>query len=391
LLQDDEFQFLSAETCDNLPAEIATLQSELQAGTLRQLTAYERDPGEYWEGVQDRWGAIARAEWERFSDGATDDEPNGDTTIGAGIAAFLRLKLSEVETKTISPGRYESLRSHLKHFETFTNKHKPIASITSTLLLAYRTRLLEEIKRGTIQHASGKDRMASIRQFVKHLWRIELIDQLPRVMDDLTIRVPTKAVRLFDDDEITSLLATATGAGKLFILLSLNCGMLQKDIADLRQSEVDWIEGRITRKRSKTNHHEDVPIVCYQLWPETFELLKARRSRHPKLALTNRRGNPLKRESIVNGKLKVVCNISSTYDRLRRKLKITKPYKLLRKTSASKLASEYPSCRILFLGQSDTTIADKHYIKPDQGVFDRAVTWLGEQFGQSQSPGNGAG
>ena len=38
---------------------------------------------------------------------------------------------------------------------------------------------------------------------------------------------------------------------------------------------MDWKEGRITRKRSKTSSHEGVPVVSYKLWPETLHLLRS--------------------------------------------------------------------------------------------------------------------
>ncbi|NTV80798.1 MAG: hypothetical protein HGA24_05170, partial [Candidatus Aminicenantes bacterium] len=58
----------------------------------------------------------------------------------------------------------------------------------------------------------------------------------------------------------------------------LNCGMTQKDVSDLLVSEVDWDEGRIIRKRSKTADVENVPVVNYLLWPETIRLLRQERA-----------------------------------------------------------------------------------------------------------------
>ena len=51
----------------------------------------------------------------------------------------------------------------------------------------------------------------------------------------------------------------------------INCGMTQVDIADLQPKEVDWDRGRIRRKRSKTDDHEQVPTVDYALWPRTWQ------------------------------------------------------------------------------------------------------------------------
>jgi len=63
------------------------------------------------------------------------------------------------------------------------------------------------------------------------------------------------------------------GRTRLYILLMLNTGCTQVDISELKQSEVDWQRGRITRKRSKTAKHESAPVVEYPLWQETFVLI----------------------------------------------------------------------------------------------------------------------
>lgn len=82
-----------------------------------------------------------------------------------------------------------------------------------------------------------------------------------------------RAVTL-DDQEIRRMLKESTGRTKLSICLILNCGMTQKDVADIRKSEVDFDAGRIIRKRSKTEKFKSVPTVNYLLWPETLRLMK---------------------------------------------------------------------------------------------------------------------
>ena len=115
--------------------------------------------------------------------------------------------------------------------------------------------------------------------FVRWLWRTEVIDNLPRVLDqrgenELSIPVPASRTTVFTKEEITRLLDKAPERTKLYLLLMLNCGMTQKDVADLVVAEVDWVSGRIIRKRSKTSLEENVPVVNYVLWPETLRLLK---------------------------------------------------------------------------------------------------------------------
>jgi integrase len=166
----------------------------------------------------------------------------------------------------------------------------------------------------------------------------------------------------------------------------LNTGMTQYDLARLRQDEVDWDRGAVIRKRNKTKNYDNVPIVKYKLWPETFRLLEAHRSTDTILALTNANGQPLKTETIKDdGKIKRVDNVRTAYHRLTAKLKIDspKPPKLLRKTGATLLASNpaYATCDVLYLGHSPQGVAARHYSALPQALFDDAVEWLGQQFG----------
>ena len=260
------------------------------------------------------------------------------------------------------------------------------------MLSNYRDHLEGRIGHG-FSHRYAKDHLQAVKQFVRWCWEQELI-VLPRILEsrDFAIAVPEKRVEVFTQDEIKRLLGGANDTTKLYLLLMLNCGMQQQDIADLRQEEVDWKAGRITRKRSKTGDHKNVPEVSYLLWEETFRLLMEHRSDHPTLALTNRNGTPLKTEEIVKGKVKKIDNIRSAFNRVVRKLadkdkttdpvKIDKPLKLLRKTAASKLAEHEAYGRFAqhFLGHAPSTVADRHYIKPNGGQFDNAMHWLGEQL-----------
>ncbi len=56
----------------------------------------------------------------------------------------------------------------------------------------------------------------------------------------------------------------------------------------------------------------------------------------------------------------------------------------LRKMSATLLASHptYGRYDQYFLGHAPSSVADRHYVRPDQAAFDEAVTWLGRQLGQ---------
>ena len=223
------------------------------------------------------------------------------------------------------------------------------------------------------------------RQFIKFLWESGLIE-LPRNIDNKTYRFGTaaKKVKTWTVEEVVEAVKQATGQLKLHLLLMVNCGMLQTDISDLRQDEVDWTEGRIIRKRSKTEDHEDVPVVNYKLWPLTFELLKKYRSEDPEFALLTERGNRWVCKRLnAEGKLVKADNIASCYVWLKKKTGNRKPLKQLRKTSATLIEGqkEYGRYKSHFLGHSPRTLADRHYAAPSQELFDEIIDWLGKQYG----------
>ena len=161
-------------------------------------------------------------------------------------------------------------------------------------------------------------------------------------------------------------------------------GQTQKDISDLRITQVDWKRGTITRKRSKTAKHKGVPTVTYRLWKETFRLLKQEKSSDKARVLLNRNGGPLKVERLnENGRLQKVDNIASDYNRLRKKISITKSLKYFRITSSSLIKSnkDYRGLEGLFLGHAPATVEERHYTQAPQQLLDEAITWLGQQYG----------
>jgi integrase len=223
------------------------------------------------------------------------------------------------------------------------------------------------------------------RTFVKWLAELDVIP-LPKniASPSFNFKDGPKDVPTWTVEEFKTALAAATGQLRLHLLLMANCGFTQVDIADLKDSEVDWKAGRITRKRSKTRDHEDVPTVNYPLWPTTFAFLQQYRSGGP-LALLTEKGGAWVWGRLENGVLKTSDNIASNYTHLKEKLKpFKKPLKELRKTAATLIESklEYRGFSTLFLGHSPRTVADRHYVRPPQELFDQAVRWLGQQLGQ---------
>jgi hypothetical protein len=88
--------------------------------------------------------------------------------------------------------------------------------------------------------------------------------------------------------------------------------MTQGDASDLLDSEVDWVEGRVIRRRSKTAGNENVPTANYKLWPLTFRLLQQHRSGQERVLLT-KSSQPYLRKELRNGKLVKADGFASNF------------------------------------------------------------------------------
>jgi len=154
--------------------------------------------------------------------------------------------------------------------------------------------LLGQIDGGRLSADYAQNVMNTFRAFVRWAWRRKLLPNLPLTIDDAdhTFTVHIKEIKPYTTDEITTLLQRASSRTKLYILLGLNCGFTQGDIATLVKSEIDLEAGTITRKRMKTKKSKNVPIVCYPLWKTTNALLQEHCQPSGTLALLNEDGGP---------------------------------------------------------------------------------------------------
>ena len=222
--------------------------------------------------------------------------PHKNNSVGSQLVRFLGRKEEALQAGELSAARLNKLRLHLTHFAEWLGNSTAVTQIDGTTLEDYRADLLTRVAAKGWTRTTAADRLNDVRTFIRWLWRTEAIPNLPRNLDDksLSIGSTSNEIVTFTMDEIHTLLKEGSDRTTLYILLMLNCGMTQKDIADLLIGEVDWEDGRIIRKRSKTKEHEKVPKVNYQLWPETLSLLRAERAAFDEgLALLNASGSAL--------------------------------------------------------------------------------------------------
>lgn len=290
----------------------------------------------------------------------------------------------------ITPSSFKTYEERTTVFKDWAGD-RSVQELEGQLLLQFKAHLEDQVISEKITSRWAYNVMTLAKRFTKAMYTQGTLEHMPRCFDDALISPDNPGVVVWDKDEVKMFLSKASERTQLYILLCLNCGMYPSDISDLRQDEVDWKAGRITRKRTKTKKRKTVPEVTYLLWDSTFTLLKKFRSDNPTFALTNANGSQLVRREFTkkkDGTEKVgyVNNIAKAYERTCKKIK-WKPAKslmLLRKTGSDTLKNhhQYTNYRQYYLGQAGLTLADRRYTASGYDDFDESQIWLGEQFNQ---------
>jgi hypothetical protein len=324
--------------------------------------------------------------------GSTLGDAPGERTIGAQLDRYLAEKKDKSDKGIIKVGTYGIIFERLRNFREWAGQTTPLDSINRDWWekwysfcagkMAERDR--DEDAGWSGDYACGIFNAA--KAFVNWLWESGVIESLPRSFNKkgaYKFERPEPVKQRFEQSEIELILKEAPGQLRLHLLLMLNCGMTQKDISDLRQTQILLKNGKgyIVRRRSKTERNKKTPRVRYLLWGVTLRELLKWRSTDPTYALLNRHGKPWVREWIREDKRRGKADgIRSNFKHLQRRLKITKSLRVFRKTSATRLNKSDRHSRLvyLFLGHRAPDIARRHYA--DAPDLSKAIRWLGKTY-----------
>jgi integrase len=318
-----------------------------------------------------------------------------ERSIGHQFERWLTARRARVQAGQLSPDRCNNDRVALQHFITFVGPGRNVGAIDEECYHSFYMFCAGKLATpgGRAGGAWGatycRDVLSRTRAFVQFLYEGNLLDALPRNLrsKSLSFRVAAKAVPVVTVEEFARLYANATGQSRLHALLALNPGMTQRDISSLRDDEVDWHVGAISRKRGKTKHLPGTPVVTHRLWPRTFEMLKKHRSGGPVVLLTSRKKQWVRKE-LVGGRLVACDSIKCQWEDVERRAGLKRPFKLLRKSAATMIESHETYGRLtgLFLGHAPATMASKHYAQAPQALLDSAIEWLADQFKIAELP-----
>ena len=300
-----------------------------------------------------------------------------DQTIEGAVERYLE----HHKSRAISPTRFANIKRGAEAFRDFVGGGKDFTVIEETTLRRYYIQLRKTIKSNSCKPSTARDLAADANQYIRWLWKEGAIEQLPRNLGDSEIVVPANEIKVFETEEIAKLWKSANERMRLFMLLALNCGMTQKDISDLKPTEVNWKQGTITRKRSKTQNHKSTPTITYSMWPETLKLLKKLKDKSSKSnLLLNRNGTPYRTESInAKGNLTKVDIIGKDFNKLKKDCDIEgRSFINLKKTSRSLLEDnkDFHAIAELLVGRAPQTVSERHYAKPATNWLAEATDWL---------------
>ncbi len=309
---------------------------------------------------------------------SVDDVPP-ERTIEAQIKAWESLLHSVCQTGQMSVGRYDAYCRNMKTFKEWMGAVASIDEINEAKVEAFFTHLSRKVASEDYSPIYAHNIMLTAKQFIRRLAELRLI-ALPSNLQSARFRfkhTAAKKVETYTTQEVQELLSRAPEKMQLYLLLMLNCGMYQSDIADLAQEEFNREAGTITRARSKTRERGG-PTVTYKLWPRTLELLEKNRTEGERV-LTTERGTPLVSHRLVEGKMIRTDAIRLAWRRMKGG---RLPMKHLRKTGATLLGQhpQYKYYSAYYLADSPKGMDQKHYVVPSEAEFFEALEWLGKKI-----------
>jgi integrase len=312
-----------------------------------------------------------------------------ERAIGHLIKEWLTVQEDSVALGDMTAARFSNVKIQMAHVAAYLGADADAGAIDAASVRGFYSHARGKMKAKLAGERKGwsapyaRELFSTFRRWVRWVAEQGVIPLPPNIASRSFLFGDTaKKIKTWEVEDVRRVFGEASDRMRLFMLLMLNCGFTQMDVADLLDEEVEWNAGRITRKRSKTGDKESTPEVCYLLWPETFRLLKKFRSGEKRVLLTET-GRTLLRQELRGGKLVRADLIASNYAKLQIRLGFKKPLKQLRKTAASLLGEnpQYGRFAQYFLGHAPQSISERHYVRPSQALFDEAVTWLGQQFG----------
>jgi hypothetical protein len=206
---------------------------------------------------------------------------------------------AELMRQRVTPTTFSVVQSYLKIFRDIRHGDRLVLGGEMQIDVLTEAKLDEAylaFKSWDKEETTKQKQFVYFRSFVRHLIERRFIPPLANIDSKaFTFKVKKTGKEPADARRIRDFLGQLPDRFQLYALLALNCSMNNIDIAQLTHGQIDWSWSTLTRKRVKTEGHENVPVVRYKLWPETVRLLKQEMTAGGKdqLVLSDAAGAPL--------------------------------------------------------------------------------------------------
>lgn len=276
----------------------------------------------YFGPIDDPDGALKRylSEVDRIKAGLPRTPDPDSPTLLLLVNSFLTAKLRLVECGELTKQSHEEYLRDCRRVLESLGKSRLVTELRPEDFGKLRVDLHKGV--GVVTFGG---RIARVRVLFKHAYDSGLIDAPLRYAASLK-RPPLRAVRLakaerglrmLEADEIRTALLGASPVMRAAILLAVNSGFGNRDIATIKKRHINLETGWLSMPRRKTGITRRCP-----LWPETIEAVKNYLASRPKpkteaeeeLVFLSRYGTPLVHEKVgTSGRLVRVDRISQGF------------------------------------------------------------------------------
>ena len=202
--------------------------------------------------------------------GRTPASPD-DLTVRDLVNRFLTAKSGLVDTGEMTKRHWNNYHDTCETIVGVFGRGRSVENLRSDDFEHLRVKFADGVGPETLGN-----RIQRTRSVFKYAWDAELIDRPVRFGP--TFRKPSKKVRrkarrikgprMFEAEEVRALIDAANPQMRAMILLGINCGFGNSDIATLPRDRVDLKRGWHNYERPKTEVDRRCP-----LWPETVAAL----------------------------------------------------------------------------------------------------------------------
>jgi integrase len=227
-------------------------------------------------------------------------DPEG-VTVKEVVNAFLIHKMDKRDAGELSARTWEKYNEVTDLVVKQLGKAHLVADLRPDDFTKLKNHMTQTKRWGPLRVA---DFVQHIRSIFKHAYDSELIDKPLRFgpgfsrpsQKTLRLHRAKQGPKLFRAEEVRKLIDVAGTPTKAMILLGINCGYGNADIAGMPLSALDLERGWADYPRPKTG----IPRRC-PLWPETVEALREALAKRPQpknpehagLAFLSQRGTPV--------------------------------------------------------------------------------------------------